>query len=263
MPKKILILGHRGMLGNAVYRYFSTLTNYDIHTLETRFGEPTFTDEIKKIFPDYIVNCIGIIPQKNPAAELYTKINIELPVALEELGIPVVHPSTDCEFSGNIGNASLYSKKDIRDAKDDYGKSKAVISEKIEKEFKNTKIIRTSIIGHEEKTHLSLLDWFLNSEGEVNGYTNHYWNGITTLEWAKQCQNLIENWESHPALNQYSTGDIRSKFDLLNDIKEVYTKDIKVNPFEATETVNKCLTSDKEIPTIKEQLKELKEFYDI
>ena len=192
MTTKILVLGHRGMLGNAVYRYFSSLSDYEVLTMVARFEEEGFEGEIKDKSPDYIINCIGIIPQKNPDVSLYKKTNVELPAVLEGLGIPTVLPSTDCEFSGTISSTKKYTKKDTRDAQDDYGKSKAEISRLVETLFKNTKIIRTSIIGHEERTHLSLLDWFLNSEGSVNGFTNHYWNGITTLEWAKLCKNLIE-----------------------------------------------------------------------
>lgn len=261
MATKILVLGHRGMLGNAVFKYFSSLLGYETLTLEARFGDDNFIEEIREVSPHYIINCIGIIPQRKPDDALYEKTNIELPVILEKLNIPVVLPSTDCEFSGHIGVDEKYTKDDIRDAEDAYGKSKAIISEKVETSFKNTKIIRTSIIGHEERTHLSLLDWFLNSEYKVNGYTNHYWNGITTLEWAKQCKNLIENWGTMPTLNQYSTDDIFSKYDLLNNIKNIYRKDIEIIPFNALETINKCLASDKKIKPIKQQLSELKIFY--
>lgn len=261
MTTKILVLGHRGMLGNAVCRYFSSLSDYEVLTMVARFGEEGFESEIKDKSPDYIINCIGIIPQKKPDPVLYEKINIGLPVLLEGLGIRTIHPSTDCEFSGKIGPSVFYTKNDVRDADDAYGKSKAIISEKIETDFKNTKIIRTSVIGHEEQTRLSLLDWFLSSEGSINGYTNHYWNGITTLEWAKLCKNLIENWDALPTLNQYATKEIRSKYDLLNEIKNIYGKEIEIIPFSASGTINKCLESDKEIQPITEQLKELKLFY--
>lgn len=261
MTIKVLVLGHKGMLGNAVFKYFSSLPNYETITLDARFGDTHFENEVRSKSPDFIINCIGIIPQKKPDFALYESINIGLPLVLEGLNIPTIHPSTDCEFAGAINRERMYSKKDVRDAEDEYGRSKAIISEKIEKEFRNTKIIRTSIIGHEEKTHHSLLDWFLNSEGSVNGYTNHYWNGITTLEWAKQCRDLIEKWDTLPILNQFGTREPRSKYDLLNDINGVYAKNTKIIPFDAPETVNKCLVSDKEIPSIINQLKDLKVFY--
>lgn len=262
MIKKVLILGHKGMLGNAVHTYLSEHKNsYALLTLEERWGDDAFNIALIKSEADVVVNCIGIIPQKKPLVSEYKKGNIDLPVFLETIGKKIIHPSTDCEFSGNLPNTKKYSKKDPRDATDDYGKSKAEISALIEKSFNNTKIIRTSIIGHEEHSHLALLDWFLSSTNKVNGYTNHFWNGITTLQWAKQCAHIIDNWDSFPVLNQYGTEEIRSKYDLLNDIKNIYNKDIVIIPFPSSITVNKCLESDKELPPIVEQLAELKKFY--
>lgn len=257
---KILVLGHKGMLGRAAVQYFKEREKYTLQTLSIRFGEDGFEDEIKKNNPDYIINCIGVIPQKNPKEFEYQLVNKDLPVILEKLNIPVIHPSTDCEFKGSLYREELYTKESKRDADDTYGKSKAEISEQIENNFVNTKIIRTSIIGHEEETQVALLDWFLSQNTEVRGYTNHYWSGITTLQWVKQAELMLENWDIFPALNQYSIGPI-SKYDLLKVIAEVYRKKIKIIPFETQITVNKCLSSDVLMPTIEEQLVELKRFF--
>lgn len=260
--KKILILGHKGMLGDAVYKYFDTKKNlYTLVTVSDRWDDESFRKNSSLVEADFIINCVGIIPQKKPLPEAYQKVNIDLPVFLETLGTKVIHPSTDCEFSGTLPNDQKYTKQSVRDAEDIYGKSKADISRMIEESFKNTKIIRTSIIGHEETTNLSLLDWFLSTNGQTNGYTNHYWNGITTLEWAKLCEDLINNWDAYGPLTQYGTNDNRSKYELLQDIKAVYNKEISVTPFEAVTGANKCLTSDRELPPISTQLRKLKAFY--
>jgi dTDP-4-dehydrorhamnose reductase len=258
---KILVLGHKGMLGRAVTKFLNENTNHQVATINSRWGDNDFSEEIKKIEADIIINGIGKIPQKKPEAIDYTKINVDLPRFLETLDIRVIHPSTDCEFKGNIPAGEAYTKTDKRDADDDYGISKAVISAEIENGFKNTKIIRTSIIGHEENSNLALLDWFLSQTGSVKGYTNHYWNGITTLEWIKQAQNLIDNWDNFPVLNQLSTTEHYSKFDIINLAKEVYKKDIEITPFTTEITVNKCLVSDIELPDLRTQLIELKEFF--
>lgn len=259
--KKILVLGHKGMLGNAVCKYFGSKNEYEVLAGTNRFGTDEFITELNNSDADFIINCIGIIPQKKPTAEEYKNINIDLPVFLETLGKKVIHPSTDCEFSGTIGKTKKYTKEDVRDATDDYGNSKAVISKLIEESFKNTKVIRTSIIGHEQSSAVALLDWFLSQKGSTNGYSNHFWNGITTLQWAKLAEEMINNWDNYPLLNQYGTEEIRSKYDLLNDIKNVYNKDINITPFETPTSVNKCLLSDKAIPSITTQLSELKSFY--
>lgn len=260
--KKILVLGYKGMLGNAVCKYFDEKKDdYEISTTNKRWGDESFVSEIKKTPADFIINCIGLIPQKKPTDNEYKIINVDLPIFLDTLGKKIIHPSTDCEFLGNITNTQKYKKTDQRNAEDVYGKSKADVSSWIENNAKNTKIIRTSIIGHENNSHIALLDWFLNSEIEVKGYTNHYWNGVTTLQWAKLCEELINSWENYPVLNQYGTEENKNKYELLNIVKEVYGKTINIIPFESPTTVNKCLESDKIIPTIQTQLQELKTFY--
>ena len=261
MNRKILLLGHKGMLGNAVFKYFSAKKNYLVTTTDEKWDDVSFKQKLKDTDADIIINCIGIIPQGKPPISDYQKVNVNLPIFLETLGKKIIHPSTDCEFSGNIPSDIKYKKTDKRNARDDYGKSKADISRLIENNFKNTKSIRTSIIGHEVSSHLAFLDWFLNSSDQVNGYINHYWNGITTLEWAKLCEKLIENWNTSPVLNQYGTKKNMSKYDVLEIIKNVYKKDIHILKFEAPENSNKCLESDIEIIPLKEQLKELKTFY--
>jgi dTDP-4-dehydrorhamnose reductase len=259
--KKILILGHKGMLGDAVSKYFAGEGGYGVATIAARWPDGSFAEEIRQTRPDFIVNCIGKIPQRKPTEDEYRETNIDLPGFLETLGIPIMHPSTDCEFKGDIPAGSVYTKYSLRDAEDAYGTSKAFISEEIERSFKNTKIIRTSIIGHEPSSHVSLLDWLLSSEGEVKGYTNHYWNGITTLEWSKLAQKVLEDWDAFPVLSQYGTEDFASKYEVLNMIKEIYDKDISILPFEAPLAANKCLASDEELPGLQEQLKQLKAFY--
>lgn len=261
MSRKVLILGHRGMLGNAVHSYFNNHNNYITLTTEKRWGDPLFNEELLNTEADFIINCIGAIPQKKLPEEAYRKINIDLPTFLETIGKKVVHPTTDCEFSGTIPYPKKYSVIDERDAQDAYGKSKADISFLIENSFNNTKMIRVSIIGHELNSHVSFLDWFLHSENEVNGYTNHYWNGVTTLQWAKLCENLLENWDDLPVLNQFGTTDSLSKFEILSLVKKVYEKDVVITPKETEFASHKCLVSHAELPTIEEQLVELKKFY--
>lgn len=260
--QKVLILGHRGMLGNAVYSYLDTKKeDFVLLTTSERWDTEEFKKTLQNTEAEVIINCAGLIPQKKPTEADYKKVNIDLPVFLELLDKKIIHPSTDCEFTGSISTDKKYSKNDIRDAVDVYGKSKADISMLIENSFVNTKIIRTSIIGHEGATHLSLLDWFLNEEGEVNGFTDRYWNGITTLQWAKQCERVIKDWNSFPPLNQYGTAEIASKYTLLTIMRDVYTKDIEINEVLSPKSENKCLESDEVLPDIKTQLQELKEFY--
>ncbi len=257
----ILVLGHKGMLGRAVTSFFKIEPNTKVVHINARWGDDNFKHEIINIKPDVIVNCVGKIPQKQPDETDYDFINIALPRFLETLKIPIIHPSTDCEFRGDIPQGEAYSKEHPRDAQDSYGISKATISAEIEKGYNYTKIIRTSIVGHEELTSFALLDWFLSQPKSVRGYTNHFWNGVTTLEWAKFCKKLINDWDSFPALNQIGTATHYSKFEVLSLVKDAYKKDIEITPFLHEVYVNKCLISDTTITELPEQLRELKVFF--
>lgn len=261
MKVKVLLLGHNGMLGNAVYKYLQEDKNIELVTMTKRWGDAGFEGEIKLLSPDYIINCIGKIPQKKPTAEDYKFVNIDLPLFLDGLGIKIIHPTTDCEFKGSDDKNFLYKKSSLRNVEDEYGKSKAEASKYLEHKGKNTKIIRVSIIGHELSSYRSLLDWFLNSGGYVKGYQHHLWNGITTLTWAKICKDIMFDWNNFPKLNQYGTEKIYSKYDMLILIKDVYNKDIEIEPYSEVTIVNKCLASDMIIPDLDTQLKELKSFY--
>ena len=142
---------------------------------------------------------------------------------------------------------------------DGYGVSKKQARDFIVKEGTHTKIIKSSIIGPEVLSSFGLMDWFLSQEGEVGGYTKALWSGNTTLEWAKKCFDLIFYWDDYKTENILE-GECLSKFDLLNLIKEIFKKDININPNDSV-VLNKCLKGDIQTSNIKTQLKELKEYY--
>lgn len=232
----ILILGHNGMLGHMVHRYFES-KGYTCITTEYRYPSADFSESIKRFDGDCIINCIGAIPQKTKEFS----VNTELPIWLSEnTKIKIIHPGTDCEMDD-----------------DAYGISKKIARDYIVSKSANTKIIRSSIIGPELNSNASLLDWFLSSNNTVNGYTSAMWNGITTLEWSKQCMQLINNWNSYSTETVISSNCI-SKYELLNKIKMVFEKDINILPVNKGE--NKCLTGDIVANEIEMQLKELREY---
>lgn len=233
----ILILGHRGMLGHVVHKYLAE-QGHNVSTLESRFPSKEFAFQVLNYSGDYIVNCIGAIPQKTKNFN----INTELPIWLSDNVVArVVHPGTDCEID-----------------EDEYGVSKRTARDYIVNSSNNTKIIRASIIGPELESKDSLLEWFLGSTGQVRGYTNAMWNGITTLEWAKQCNNLLHNWDNY-SQETIVEGTCLSKYNLLSLIKEVFNTDIHISP-DDTVGVDKCLKGSVKAPNIKEQLEQLKEY---
>jgi len=254
---KILVLGHEGMLGSAVRRYFEE-KNEKVITIEGRVSlenKENFLKKINEIKPDIIINCLGQIKQKYFEKELMYFINAEIPkrisssISRDQI---LVQPSTDCIFSGNKG---FYKLSDVPDPIDEYGKSK-LESEKVL--LDRSLVIRTSIVGLEKKTNYSLLSWFLSQKGQVAGYTNHFWSGLTTLEWCKSVDFLLSKNEK--GIKHLSSLRI-SKFELLNKFRNNFFNEVEIIPVIHQSNIDRSLldNSNYSIPDIEFQLKELKQ----
>jgi dTDP-4-dehydrorhamnose reductase len=264
---KVLILGANGMLGHMVARHFMTLP-YEV-TYTVNSFTPDFlprhrcipfnavTDNPARLpRSDYAINCIGMIKQKaDLPPELYDAVNGVFPWKLgkAERG-KVIHITTDCVYGGARGE---YVETDEHDAEDDYGKSKS------RGENHDVLCLRTSIIGPELKTKYGLLEFVRNTLSPLRGYTNHWWNGITTQQFAVVCQTIIEAGLWVPGLYHiFSPRDI-SKFELVKMISEVYDLGKDVIPHQTAVTVNRTLRTTRglcrtlNIPDILEQLRVL------
>ena len=232
---KVLVLGHMGMLGSMVVKYLQCKPAAgDIEVCVSNTQWPENKQEIVAFNGDYIVNCIGAIPQKTDNFD----INWQLPIWLD-LNAPckIIHPGTDAD-----DNTS-------------YGISKHVALKYIMYNSNQTKIIQTSIIGPEIQSNSNLLEWFLQHPPNsiVNGYVDVVWCGMTTLEWSKQCVNIMHNWDNHHIVSIFDESRSQlTKYELLETINTVFGKNIKVT---------KALKSKINNKMILHQLKELKEFY--
>ena len=237
---KRIILGASGMLGHMVCFHLKrklpeiiscsrSTTNKDwlnrSLTIIPEYSKEHISDLIERYRPCKVINCVAITDINADFKESYL-INSELPLFLAKTldqkkdGSQLIQISTNGVFSGKRGN---YIESDIPDATDSYAQSKL----KGEIVHSPHLTIRASIIGTELKSKKGLLEWFLNQEKDVNGYTEEKWNGVTTLEFAK-----FINW----AIDQKLSGLVHffsktiSKKELLNIIKEVYEKKIKIHP---------------------------------
>lgn len=227
------------MLGHMT-KFFLEKKGETVTTTDFKFSSEEFKDFVSSYKGDYIINCIGAIPQKTKIFD----INYELPIWLDKNSqCNVIHPGTDCEMD-----------------EDDYGLSKKKASDFIKSKGKNTKIIKSSIIGPELNSKSSLMDWFLNSNGTVFGYSEAMWNGNTTLEWTKNCYNLMVNWKNYEK-ETILEGECLSKYDLLKKIKSVFSKEISILAKEEVKC-DKCLRGKIKTKKILDQLEELKlEYY--
>jgi len=227
--KKLLILGSKGMAGHIIKDYLIKKENLTI----VSFNRPNFSinetnswitqiiDENNRGKIDYIINCIGVLVKKseeNPANAIL--INSLFPHKLanlcSKLDINLIHLSTDCWNDTNI-----------------YGRSKRAG----EINYPNHLTIRTSIIGPELKNGTGLFDWFMN-EQEVNGFSEHYWDGITTLELSKIIYEIIMRDNKLEGIVDLRSREKVSKYELLKKINHIFNRKIKINTKE-TEIIDK------------------------
>jgi len=165
--------------------------------------------------------------------------------------------TTDCVFDGKKG---AYNEQDLHTATDVYGLSKSL------GEPEYATVVRTSIIGEELSGKLSLLEWVKSNSGkEVNGFTNHYWNGITCLQFAKLCEKIIDSKNCWCGVRHLFSPNSVSKYELVKLISDVFDLNVVVKKFEAQDLCDRTLGSiyDKplfEIPDLATQLEELRGF---
>ena len=264
-----MVIGSTGMLGSAVSKFLNN-SRYNITTTSrkktNKHNNIKFdilennTEILFEDYHDYYINCIGTIKHKiaNDNKEDII-VNSIFPWRLAELcrvnNSRLIHITTDCVFSGKDGK---YTEKDCHDCIDFYGKSKSL------GEPLNTMVLRTSIIGEEINGKLSLIEWAKSMSGkEINGFNNHFWNGITNLQYAKICKKIIEKdlYENNK-FHIFSPNDI-SKYNLLKLLNDKFKLELKINSYECPTRIDRTLRSVKSlaeklnIPTIQAQINQL------
>ena len=271
MKNRILILGSSGLIGHQVYNYLKDNSDFSLSNISYRRklnnetilldarNEPNFLDQIKRIQPNYIVNCIGVlISGSKQDSESAMFLNAHLPHKLAKLAnninAKLIHISTDCVFSGN--KKSPYLETDERDGDGVYAKTKVLG----EVTSENHLTIRTSVVGPEIRNDSeSLFHWFMNQTNSIKGYTKAIWSGVTTIEIAKAVKWSIDN--EITGLYHVTNNHSISKNNLLQLFKKYTHKDIEIIPIDGNETNKSFIDTrkliDYEIPSYKQMISDL------
>lgn len=263
--RKIIVLGASGMLGHKVFEVLSRSGKYIVlgtatskksfaGTLPNKFEdnivEGIFADKIETVNallikekPDTVINCIGVIKQNKTSKDTHTSIILnalfpqQISKICNEIGAKFITIATDCVFDGQKG--SSYLDDDLPTCHDVYGMTKYLG----EIREGNALTLRTSIIGHELNSNLSLLDWFLSQEKTVKGFSKAIFSGFTTLELATQLSEKIIPNDQLTGFYHFSVNPI-SKHELLLLIAKIYKKRIQIIPDNAL-SIDRSLNSDK------------------
>ena len=220
---KFLVLGCNGMAGHMISLYlkeqghdvlgFALTKSTLVNSIVGDAMDASFLKELVGVNKfDSVINCIGLLNQfaeKNKAGAAY--LNAYLPHQLAQLtegtATQIIHMSTDCVFSGKRGQ---YTEDDLRDGTTFYDRSKALGELEDDKNI----TLRNSIVGPDINPEgIGLLNWFMQQNGTVTGYTGAMWTGQTTLQLAKTME-VAAKEKAHGLFNTVPDISI-SKCDLL------------------------------------------------
>lgn len=220
---KFFVIGCNGMAGHIIALYLKE-QGYDVigfartisKNVETIIGDAFNTELIKMSIDkhsfDTVINCIGMLNQfaeydKASAAFLNGYLPHFLVKTTEGTNTQVIHMSTDCVFSGHSGP---YTENSFPDGITFYDRSKALGEINDNKNL----TLRNSIVGPDIKVDgIGLLNWFMQQNGEVNGFTKAMWTGQTTLQLAKTME-IAAQQRISGLINMVPTENI-SKYELL------------------------------------------------
>ena len=236
--KRVLVLGGTGMLGHKlcqvlgpVFETFATFRSsppgvpgvFDhIKAVEGVDADEigTVLSAIRSLNPDYVVNAIGVVKQREEAKQAGPSIMLnsllphQVAAACREKSARLIQLSTDCVFSGARGR---YTEADNPDPVDLYGRSKLL--GEVDDGLALT--LRTSIIGREIGAGLGLVEWFLGqARGRVRGYAKAIYSGVTTETLSHMIAAIISSGSLH-GIWHVSSEPI-TKYDLLVRLNDAF-----------------------------------------
>jgi dTDP-4-dehydrorhamnose reductase len=264
---RVVVLGGSGMLGSLVTDYLSRDPDLKVvSTVRSQTLAQQFSVRMPKVEwrildvsnldreviqnavedVDWIINAIGMTkPYTNDGSameiERAIQINAMLPYVLGHAaaarGARVLQIATDCVYDGVKGN---YVESDPHNPLDVYGKTKS-LGEAL---LPNVHCLRCSIIGPEPKVFTFLLEWFRRqpANARISGYTNHQWNGVTTLQFARFCRGIILHALDLPHVHHVVPADTISKLNLLKCFAHEYRRtDVTISSIEAKTVIDRTL----------------------
>lgn len=271
---RVFLFGSQGMAGHVMTDFLRQNQNVTLFTSSRSIEKnshhfPLDIRNIQKVKqalddvkPEIVINCTGILNEyANKDPKSATIVNGLFPHRLADWAndnhAKVIQLSTDCVFLGDRGN---YAESDKRDGTSLYAKSKILG----ELQSDNHLTIRTSIIGPELKQNgIGLFSWFMRQHGQIYGYKNVLWNGVTTLELAKAVAAMID--QNITGIYHFTSSEKVSKYTLLNYFQTVFQKnDVTIKASE-TPVLDRTLVNTRtdfqyETPNYLDMLQEMKDW---
>jgi dTDP-4-dehydrorhamnose reductase len=201
----------------------------------------TVSDMVNRLEPDAVVNCVGIVKQREAARDPVSSIRVNslfphiVNAACRDAGARCVQIGTDCVFAGDAGG---YLETDVPDATDLYGRSKLLG----EVTGAGAITLRTSIIGWQIGEPTGLVGWLEAHRAErLSGFSSAFFSGLTTTALSRVIADVLRD---HPTLEglYHVSADRIDKWSLLRRLADQLRWDVDITPVD-TPRIDRSLDS--------------------
>ena len=279
MPiQRVLILGVKGTLGGQLKRIYpdgvgwdrEDLDVRDLTALRARVGSLGFV-------PDAVINCVAFndVDGAEDRPEQAFALNADFAEALaqytKELGVPLVHYSTNYVFDGMKGE---YLESDPPSPLSVYGRSKWRGEQLIAECCGRSYIVRTAVLfgpkGASELSKKSFVDLMLDlaaKRDSIQAVSDEV-NSVTYApDLAARTRDLLET-QSPPGIYHIVNSGAASWFDFAQEIFRIAGKKVRVLPVPSTYFTRKAFRPGRAIllntklPKVRSWQSALEEFLD-
>ena len=240
-PKKMMITGVSGLLGNNLALYFRDrfevvgiyhTHKVDIEGIRTVCVELCSAEEtaeaIRRFTPDIIIHCAALASPDlcEVNRDLAERVNVasvaNIVEALKDREVKLIYISTDLVFDGEKGN---YSETDTVNPINFYGETKYK-GELEALRHEKTIVARTNIFGKNILDKRSLAEWIiyeLSNKRQITGFTDAIFSSIYTIELARLLEQALEAGLS--GIYHFASKDSLSKYEFAVELAKAFGLD--------------------------------------
>lgn len=237
---KIIVFGANGLLGSHLCALHPSVIGLS-HS-DCDITNPT---QLEKVFtyhePNVVINCAGIVPKNEQDVLTTFRVNATGPKLLRDtcdlFDTRLIQVSTDCVYGHGIGYAT---ENDIPEPNSVYGMSKYLGEPRSLPHI----TLRMSFVGYPSPNNRNLLAWAVQ-QGQLEGWTRSYWNGLTSIEAANQLM-FAAHADIPSGLYHLHGLDTLSKYEVLQKCSDAFGWNLNITPVEKPE-MNRTLATVKDV----------------
>ena len=237
-----------GMLGHALVSILSATSGFLVQgtrrpgrpgatSLDAEEGTIPLRRALQAAGPALVVNAIGLRADliregESDSVRRAEAVNARFPNTLarvsEELGLRVIHVSTDGVFAPTAGRCLEDTPVSATDV---YGRTKS-LGEAVSPRVLN---VRCSLVGPDGAGGRGLFEWFRRQPkgARVTGFTDQLWNGVSTRQLADLCRVLagpqrFDAARAEGPVHHFCPNRTVTKHELLLSFRDVLGSEVEV-----------------------------------